>query len=331
MVLTADGKGKIASYRWSEFSNYSVLLNGNPTDSSISYNFTGGSRIIYLEGTTEHGCSFEENITLQEVNAVPNILGENTFCLGDTIRLIKDPNAFVTVDPIETFWNPIDIMTKLPAKGDTVLVVPTDTVTVTATFVYNSGCTKTRSIFLNPSLVYSYEPYIEIVDSTVYLGQEFTLRNANPNLLFTTEWVPKGLDGDPFKDSQRYLADRQLGYVILQSSDAICAKNDTIFLSDEYNNILCGPPDIFIPNAFSPNEDGENDLLRVRGKFIEEMLFRVYDRWGQLVFESRDKDLGWDGVFNGVKLNPAVYVYYLEATCINRNKYFTQGNVTLIR
>ena len=331
VVLTADGKGKIASYRWSEFSNYSVLLNGNPTDSSISYNFTGGSRIIYLEGTTEHGCSFEENITLQEVNAVPNILGENTFCLGDTIRLIKDPNAFVTVDPIETFWNPIDIMTKLPAKGDTVLVVPTDTVTVTATFVYNSGCTKTRSIFLNPSLVYSYEPDIEIVDSTVYLGQEFTLRNANPNLLFTTEWVPKGLDGDPFKDSQRYLADRQLGYVILQSSDAICAKNDTIFLSDEYNNILCGPPDIFIPNAFSPNEDGENDLLRVRGKFIEEMLFRVYDRWGQLVFESRDKDLGWDGVFNGVKLNPAVYVYYLEATCINRNKYFTQGNVTLIR
>jgi len=61
------------------------------------------------------------------------------------------------------------------------------------------------------------------------------------------------------------------------------------------------------------------------------MVLRVYDRWGEKVFETSDQSLGWDGTFRGKAVDPAVYVYYLEATCIGNEEFFKKGNVTLIR
>ena len=79
------------------------------------------------------------------------------------------------------------------------------------------------------------------------------------------------------------------------------------------------------------NGDGYNDVLYVRGLYIEKVIFRIFDRWGEMVFESQDVSQGWDGVFRDSPLQPDVYDYYLDVTCIGGLKSIVKGNVTLMR
>jgi len=90
-------------------------------------------------------------------------------------------------------------------------------------------------------------------------------------------------------------------------------------------------PIIDIPTAFSPNGDGENDILYVRGVAIKTMDLRIFNRWGQLVFESTSQADGWDGSFNGKQQEQDAYAYVLTATFYDKTTYQKKGNVTLIR
>jgi gliding motility-associated-like protein len=87
---------------------------------------------------------------------------------------------------------------------------------------------------------------------------------------------------------------------------------------------------IFLPNAFTPNGDGENDVLFVRGDF-DEMELKIYNRWGEKVFESTDQSVGWDGTFTGRLAEPGVFVFYLTTKCADEPEIFKKGNVTVIR
>lgn len=93
--------------------------------------------------------------------------------------------------------------------------------------------------------------------------------------------------------------------------------------------IKCG--DVFVPNAFSPNQDGYNDELKVYGNCIEELMFRIYDRWGELVFESADPSNTWDGNFKGEHLNSGVFVYQLVATLSGGKNVTKKGNITILK
>jgi gliding motility-associated-like protein len=104
-----------------------------------------------------------------------------------------------------------------------------------------------------------------------------------------------------------------------------CIGSDTVLISVEKN---CG--DIFIPSAFSPNSDGNNDKLYLRGICIQSMLFKVYDRWGKLLFETKDPALGWDGTFEGEPCLAGVYTYTAEVT-VKGAVLSSKGNVTLHR
>ena len=86
-----------------------------------------------------------------------------------------------------------------------------------------------------------------------------------------------------------------------------------------------------VPNAFSPNGDGKNDILFVRGGAITSVHFRVYNRWGQMVFESKNLQNGWDGTFNGAPQEQDAYAYMLTATFIDGSTFQKNGNVTLLR
>ena len=88
---------------------------------------------------------------------------------------------------------------------------------------------------------------------------------------------------------------------------------------------------IFIPNIFSPNNDGNNDVLYVRSHNIKTMDFCIYNRWGEKVFESKDINKGWDGRYNGGACNEGVFVWYLNATLKNDKAIVKKGNVTLMR
>ena len=71
-----------------------------------------------------------------------------------------------------------------------------------------------------------------------------------------------------------------------------------------YQTTFMENPVVFIPNAFTPDGDGYNDILRVEGTNITEMVFMIFDRWGQKVFETNDQSIGWDGSFKGKQVNP---------------------------
>ena len=94
---------------------------------------------------------------------------------------------------------------------------------------------------------------------------------------------------------------------------------------------VCGPPSIYVPNAFTPNRDGVNEKLYVRANNIDQLYFVIYDRWGEKMFETQSLSSGWDGRYKGEPLPPDVYTYYLEATCEGGTTYFDKGNITLIR
>jgi gliding motility-associated-like protein len=92
-------------------------------------------------------------------------------------------------------------------------------------------------------------------------------------------------------------------------------------------------PDYFIPDAFTPNDDGVNDVFRVRSENYELIRMIVYNRFGQEIFVSRNIDNGWDGTFNGRELGPDVFAWYVELRCIEDSTQTVQlqGNVTLLR
>lgn len=85
--------------------------------------------------------------------------------------------------------------------------------------------------------------------------------------------------------------------------------------------------EIFVPNVFSPNDDGVNDRFQVRGTEPFEYELRIYDRWGNLVFDANEIDAFWDGTFNGKPLNSGVFVYYITSS----GQVLNKGNVTLVK
>lgn len=88
---------------------------------------------------------------------------------------------------------------------------------------------------------------------------------------------------------------------------------------------------LFIPNAFSPNGDGNNDMLYVYINSSAEFEFTVYDRWGQKVFETVSYMQAWDGTYNGKPLNAGVYGYKLVAKFDSQPEIVKGGNITLVR
>jgi gliding motility-associated-like protein len=97
------------------------------------------------------------------------------------------------------------------------------------------------------------------------------------------------------------------------------------------NQPTCDESFIFIPNVFSPNGDGINDTWTILSEFIEEIHLVVYDRWGELVFESRDQHAVWDGTYEGEFLRPDVFAYWIRAICPDGQIYEQRGNVSLMR
>ena len=104
-----------------------------------------------------------------------------------------------------------------------------------------------------------------------------------------------------------------------------CTFNDAIEIG-----ILC---ELYIPNAFSPNRDGTNDIFIPFGTEVTHVYMRIYDRWGQMVYSgSSDKtDKGWNGLIGTEEASVGVYTYIISATFINNDTKEYKGNLTLLR
>ena len=86
-----------------------------------------------------------------------------------------------------------------------------------------------------------------------------------------------------------------------------------------------------MPTGFSPNGDNNNDMLYIFGGDVKQLHFVVYNRWGQIVFETKDQTIGWDGTHNGKMVQSGVYAYKLIITNSKGVATSTSGNLTVIR
>jgi gliding motility-associated-like protein len=132
-------------------------------------------------------------------------------------------------------------------------------------------------------------------------------------------------------------------------SDILIYENVNICVDVTYNNGLCVESDcfavrfeeevdVYVPNAFSPNNDGQNDIFYiVADDSVAEVLYmRIYDRWGEMVFEKsnfapNNPDEGWDGRFKGKDLLPGVYVYDIKVITVESKEFPYTGDITIIR
>ena len=117
-------------------------------------------------------------------------------------------------------------------------------------------------------------------------------------------------------------------YIATATSDSGCVANDRV-------NITVIPEHIiFIPNVFTPNGDGNNDFFEVFGnkEAWKQFEVQVFDRWGEMVYESHDMNFKWNGVYKGKDLMPAVFVYQIHITYLdNYTDKLYKGSVTLVR
>lgn len=92
-----------------------------------------------------------------------------------------------------------------------------------------------------------------------------------------------------------------------------------------------GTKEVFVPNVFTPNSDGRNDVLYVYGNFITSMQLRIFNQWGELIFVSTDKNIGWNGAYKNRIQPVGVYVYTLVAVLSDGTTVKKQGSINLIR
>ena len=84
--------------------------------------------------------------------------------------------------------------------------------------------------------------------------------------------------------------------------------------------LYCEEPWLFIPNSFSPNNDGNNDVFYFRGRHILDFSMKIYNRWGELLFETTNPNTGWDGMYNGKIVQDGIYTWKIEFKTISSDE-----------
>lgn len=199
--------------------------------------------------------------------------------------------------------------------------------TYTVTISDTKGCEKldTAEIMMN----YVFQGVqVWQDDDTIYQGQK-TYIHATSITNCSYSWEPTtGLD-NPYAPSTGASPTTTTTYILTIIDPYGCVYKDTLIIY--VKDVFCEDPYIYVPNAFSPDGDGINDILYVRTPFAEQLYFAIFNRWGEVIFETTDIEVGWDGTYKGKKLDPGVFVYYLEVGCYNKEQFKKKGNVTLIR
>jgi gliding motility-associated-like protein len=250
-------------------------------------------------------------VTLRQIAAVS---GDNDVCIGDTIRLMaadlvgatftwNGPNQYFSSEQ-----NPVIADGQFSNSGNysvigTILGCSTYPATITST-VHPPAAPD-----LGEDLVYCPN---EILFSTT----------LTPGLFTTYEWSTGSIAPDlPIREPGRY--------AVTVSDEYGCTGVDSILFTAQ-----C-PTKFYVPNVFSPNNDGENDFFEVFSTDMADLQLQIYDRWGNLVFETRDINGRWDGTSQDKMLSAGVYVWVAKVTAFKSDGTIIEltesGNVTLIR
>jgi gliding motility-associated-like protein len=177
-------------------------------------------------------------------------------------------------------------------------------------------------------------PQFDIVQSSIQanVGTMVQLVTTNSSDIIKWNWAPtKWLSCTTCPQPIATVTDN-IKYVAEATNAGGCKSRDEVTITT-----LCNDANIFIPNTFSPNGDGMNDVFYARGRGLFSLKeVRIFDRWGEQVFERHniapnDVTQGWDGTYKGMKASADVYVYVMDIVCSNNTIISVKGNVTLLR
>lgn len=160
-------------------------------------------------------------------------------------------------------------------------------------------------------------------DTTIYQGDYVELKASGAPFYFwnPTDYLTYSQSNNPISTPYEDITYTVTGVSLLQG----CPQKESV-------HIKVIQKDVFIPNAFSPNGDGKNDVFRITGrKFDNVQEFRIYNRWGTEIFSTQDIRKGWDGTYKGVAQDPDVYYYLIRVAYANGKSQLLKGELTLIR
>ncbi len=324
--LSANSFGTSQSFQWSNFNDFSNTI--NPTGDSVITVTPEGLQYYFVKVEND-GCTREDSVAVSLLARGTTISNDQYICIGDTayISVSNDfPGSQLTHQ-----WQPEEYI--VSGQGTTlirVLVSEPTTFTVISTTI--QGCETENSATVYTSQLGNATVTATADPQNIASGQSSALSAAPFPTTYNYEWTPQDFLSNPFNATTTASPLSTTTYEVTItdiSTFGICAKTDTVTIY--VYEAICGEPNIFVPNTFTPNGDGENDLVFVRGGTITGLHFSIFDRWGEKVFETTDQSRGWDGTFKGNLAEPAVYVYYLDAKCNDGQTYYKKGNITLAR
>jgi gliding motility-associated-like protein len=277
-----------------------------------------------LTVTDANGCTGTDQVTVTVTNctapaaalsASDNAICESS-CISFTDLSTGSPTGWSWSFPggtpaTSTQQNPSNICYNTPGTYDVILIVTnafgSDTITMTGAVTVGAQPTVNAG------------PYV-----TIAIGNSTQL-NATGASGGSWSWSPStGLSSSTIQNPVASPTTTTT-YTVSYTDSYGCSASDTVTVDviEAYS--------IFIPTAFSPNGDGANDVLYVRGAGIKTLEFVVYDRWGEKVFESQSINDGWDGTFRGKEMNTGIYVWYATAVFYNGTSQELKGDVSLVR
>lgn len=309
-----------ASYVWSASPSLSCTNCTNPLAApSVSTTY-------YVTGSNNFGCTANDSVTVTVVSPTQLSLSVNddTLCLGSSLLLVAEGAERYSWQPPTGLSNP---------NVGNPIASPTTSTVYTVIGSDNIGCfadTQYVSILVAPL------PTFNILDSFVTLsaGSAYTIASIGSPDVSSWSWSPPaGLETPNI--AQPVARPRVTTTYTATASNAFgCSATDNITIE-----VLCNNSNVYIPNTFSPNGDGNNEYFLPRGKgLFNVQSMKIFNRWGVPVFEkwnfpanTENRDAAWDGNYLGKAQPSDVYIYVIEVICENGAVLSYKGNVTLIR
>jgi gliding motility-associated-like protein len=308
--LTLSGSGA-ATYAWDN-----GVTDGVAFTPTVSTTYT-------VTGTDANMCTrnFSIDIIVENCDSLvaDYFIPTNNICVGQCIEISDMSSGNIT----DWSWNFGGAATPNTStdQNPTVCFDSPGTFNIQLTLTDNLGAnastTQSVSVFASPSVNAQ-------LDTIIDLGGEAALI-ANGSVPGTYSWFPSSnvdCDTCSITFASPWVTTT---YTVTLSDINGCAATDTVKV---YVNFIEG---LGVPTAFSPNADGQNDVLYVKGIGITAMNFKIYNRYGEMVFETFEQMIGWDGTFRGKDENSGVFTWVLEYNMVNGNAGILKGNTTLIR
>jgi gliding motility-associated-like protein len=287
----------------------------------------------YIKGTTAEGCSIIQPVTVSFFPVPTAILsGSGIICEGSSRTLTVNLSGTAPFQLVYTDGTTSTTVNSISTNSYQFTVTPQANTTYTITSITDANCSNTAS---GSSATITIDPATRGIRYTDVVAVANVPRTLTARILgndYSYNWTPATGLSDPSINNPVFLYDRQTEYWIEMTSANGCTTVDTLLVKMLVEGPLDNESDIFVPKAWSPNNDGHNDkLFPIPVKIKELKYFRIFNRWGQLVFETNILRNGWDGIFHGQPQVMDTYTWTLEAIGED-GKYFKRaGNSVLVR